>query len=355
MKNRLLIAAALAALLCGTGWADATIPTAKTNSAWWMGVHASITEDLETFSPDILFMGDSITDGWDSDLDDYPDSSGLVVWTNYYVPRQVYNAGIAGDKIENLLWRVQNGIFSNSIDPDAVVLMLGANNAGDSDTNMAAGLKLIVDEVLARTATSEIIMLGTFPKTWAETRPDLYAAVDDWPPNPRVHVLNINSAFLDPDGTLNDTLYFDGIHLSPAGYEVWQAEMEPLLSELLGLGRDSDGDGLPDTWEMEHGSGVVHIAADDNPDNDAYDNLDEYIAGLDPDTEDRFEIQSMNAADGVLQWAAVSGRVYSVHWTPDLMQPFTPMASNLTAGVFTDTVHQAESDGFYQLKVQVAP
>lgn len=340
----------------GSVRADATLPTAKTNSSWWMGVHASITEDLETFSPDILFLGDSITDYWDTGTIPNKDhSGGLVFWNNYYVPRQAYNAGIAGDRIENVLWRVQNGIFSNSIDPDVVVLMCGANNAGDSDTNMAAGLKLIVDEVLARSATSQVLMLGTFPKTYSETRPDLYAAVDDWPDDPRVHVLNINSAFLDPDGSLNETLYADNVHPNEAGYEVWQAEMEPLLSQLLGTDRDSDGDGMPDTWEMTHSTGVVVMATTANPDGDEYDNLDEYIAGLDPQTEDRFELQALHPADGVLQWSAVSGRVYSVHWTDDLTQPFVRVESNLTAGVYTDAVHSAESTGFYQLRVQVAP
>ncbi len=355
MKDLRILIPLLLIAACTLAAADATIPTAKTNSAWWMGVHASITEDLETFSPDILFMGDSITDSWDAEtIPSETNASGIVVWDNYYVPRQAYNAGIAGDKIENLLWRVRNGIFSNAIDPDVVVLMIGANNT-DSETNMAAGLKLIVDEVLATTTNSQIIMLGTFPKQWSETHSDLYAAVDDWPPDPRLHVLNINDAFLDPDESRNETLYADNVHLNEAGYEVWQAEMEPLLSQLLGSDRDSDGDGLPDTWEMTHSTGVVHMAATGNPDGDAHNNLSEYIAGLDPAVSDAFKIEDMNIENGILTWTAATGRIYSVYWTPALTQPFVQLQSNLTAGVFTDTVHQADAEAFYRLKVEVAP
>lgn len=47
-------------------------------------------------------------------------------------------------------------------------------------------------------------------------------------------------------------------------------------------GADSDLDGLPDLWEAQHGCVVGTADATANPDGDAYTNLEEYRAGLDP-------------------------------------------------------------------------
>lgn len=47
-------------------------------------------------------------------------------------------------------------------------------------------------------------------------------------------------------------------------------------------GVDSDSDGLPDAWEMEH-FGTLNYTAEDDPDGDGYTNMQEYSAGTDPE------------------------------------------------------------------------
>jgi hypothetical protein len=51
---------------------------------------------------------------------------------------------------------------------------------------------------------------------------------------------------------------------------------------------DSDNDGLPDSWEEEY-FGNLDQDADDDPDNDGFDNLDEYNNGTDPTVSDKEE------------------------------------------------------------------
>ncbi|WP_136079130.1 DUF1349 domain-containing protein [Pontiella desulfatans] len=57
----------------------------------------------------------------------------------------------------------------------------------------------------------------------------------------------------------------------------------------------------------------------------------------------------------ILQWNAVTGRVYSVWGTTNLFVPFEPWATNIVHpdAAFTDAVHSLESSAFYKIKVEM--
>lgn len=117
---------------------------------------------------------------------------------------------------------------------------------------------------------------------------------------------------------------------------------------------DSDMDGLPDQWEILYFSDPVAAAAGVDSDGDGQSNLDEYITGMNPtNAASRFSVQS--PSPNLLQWESVSGRVYSVYWSTNLLDGFQPLETNLpwTASSFTDTVHGAESRGFYKIDVRL--
>lgn len=120
------------------------------------------------------------------------------------------------------------------------------------------------------------------------------------------------------------------------------------------LADDQDADGLPDSWEYQYfGNGTNAIPSAD-PDGDDYTNEEEYIAGLNPTNADSFIIGSLDV-NGVLGWNAVSGRVYNVYWSSNLLSPFSLLYSNYTGGTFTDGAHSANDEGFYRINVELAP
>ena len=75
---------------------------------------------------DILFLGDSITDGW------HWDTGGKNLWAKHFAPRHAANFGIGYDRIQNVLWRIENGEL-DGISPEIVILLIGTNNAGNED------------------------------------------------------------------------------------------------------------------------------------------------------------------------------------------------------------------------------
>lgn len=114
---------------------------------------------------------------------------------------------------------------------------------------------------------------------------------------------------------------------------------------------DEDADGLPDDWETQHfGSNAIDPNA---PASNGVNTVQQaYIAGLNPTNPSSF-FKISDLRENVLQWAAVSGRIYSVEWSTNLLNGFQPLETNLTAGVFTDAVNQTESEIFYRINVRL--
>src|SRR6185436_10017111 len=86
---------------------------------------------------------------------------------------------------------------------------------------------------------------------------------------------------------------------------------------------DSDGDGLDDSWELQHFGDLVHDGRGDS-DNDGQSDLSEFLMGTNPtDASSVFEGKGLTRdADGrvVVQWASVPGRTYLVQFKDDLNQ-----------------------------------
>jgi len=123
---------------------------------------------------------------------------------------------------------------------------------------------------------------------------------------------------------------------------------------------DTDGDGLPDSWEEQYWPGDLSHSPGDLAANTDYTVGQCYIAGLDPtDPDAAFLLSSVfSPLSSVLQWSGVSGRVYIVYWTSNLLSGFDgPLETNLpwTPGIFTDATHSAEEQGFYKIDVQLEP
>lgn len=200
---------------------------------WWMPRHAQKLAQIRERPPALVFIGDSITHGWENE--------GRAAWERAFAPHGALNLGYGGDRTENVLWRLQHGEL-DGYRARAVVLMIGTNNTGDRQEDpatTAAGVKRLLDEIARRQPQAQVLLLGLFPR---DPLPDsrlrrLNTRVNDLlrglADGRRVHYLDIGDRLANPDGTLSPEILPDWLHLSPAGYERWAAAIEPTLRRLL--------------------------------------------------------------------------------------------------------------------------
>jgi len=205
---------------------------------WWMPRHADklaeIARRRAAGEPtDLVFIGDSITHHWEKE------NKGL--WDAFWGRYGALNLGYGGDRTENVLWRLQHGEI-DGIDPKVVVLMIGTNNNGmrhDAPATIVAGIRRDIDEIRTRLPRAKVLLLAVFPR--GATPDDPLRIVNDevnalLPPladGKHVVFLDMNRAFLAPDGTLSKTIMPDLLHPNADGYRVWQRAMQPTLDRLM--------------------------------------------------------------------------------------------------------------------------
>jgi endonuclease/exonuclease/phosphatase family metal-dependent hydrolase len=122
---------------------------------------------------------------------------------------------------------------------------------------------------------------------------------------------------------------------------------------------DADSDGLPDSWETQYFGGATNADPNATAANGINTVLQTYIAGINPtNSQSVFDIGgTLSSSQGVLEWTAVTGRVYSVYWTTNLLSGFQTLETNIVwpQQSITNSLISTQPQGFYQVKVQLAP
>lgn len=192
--------------------------------------HEAFLKDIEKMHGkiDVVFLGDSITDGW----------RGAKAWKTRFEPLHALNLGIGGDRTQHVLWRIQHDELKG-YNPKAFVIMIGTNNMGsDSAENIAAGVKAIVEEIQKQHPAGKILLLGIFPRSAKPTdkiRDKIKATntIIAKLEGKNVVYSDIGAAFLEKDGSLSKEIMPDYLHLSQKGYDIWAAAIDKDLQAML--------------------------------------------------------------------------------------------------------------------------
>ncbi|TWU14976.1 GDSL-like Lipase/Acylhydrolase [Novipirellula galeiformis] len=197
----------------------------------WMKRHEAMNTRVKQGNVDLVFIGDSITQGWEG--------AGKNVWAKYYGERNAVNLGIGGDRTQHVIWRLDNGNLEG-IAPKAAVIMIGTNNSGgNSPEEIAEGVTAIVRQLQQKTPQTKILLLGTFPRgadpsdARRQVNERSNAIVAELASDDNVTYLDIGDNFLGDQGTLSKEIMPDLLHLSEQGYTIWAESIEPTLTKML--------------------------------------------------------------------------------------------------------------------------
>lgn len=224
---RLLCLLLCAAVLAAADGPRPTVPVEKDPNR-----HAEFLQVAKAGHVDLLFIGDSITDGWRS--------TGKAVWDKFFTPLKAANFGISGDRTEHVIWRLRNGELEG-IHPRLAVVMIGTNNGGDSAEDVALGIKTIIADIQQRSPGTRILLLAIFPRS---ERPDggrlkneqtnqLIARFANPSDPKRVVYMDIGKQFLTPDLVLSKDIMPDFLHPNQKGYEIWAGAIIDMVKQLM--------------------------------------------------------------------------------------------------------------------------
>jgi lysophospholipase L1-like esterase len=204
--------------------------TKRLPKGWWKQRHKDILAAPGRAEAEIVFIGDSITDGWDQE------GAGLAIWEKEYVPMKALNLGVNCDSTQHVLWRLDHGEVDGLSNLKVAVVMIGTNNKGitrDKPADIAIGIEAICDRLRAKVPHAKILLLGVFPKFFGKDKHDVInGTIAKLHDSERIFYLNINDQLLKTDGAIKDRVG----HLTDKGYQVWADAMRPGLKELMATG-----------------------------------------------------------------------------------------------------------------------
>jgi lysophospholipase L1-like esterase len=208
----------------------------------WNEKRAAWAKRLEADRGAVVFLGDSITQGWG---DDFGGS---------FPGMKAANRGISGDTTRGMLHRLEHDVLA--LQPAAVVLLMGTNDLEEKAAPevIAGNLKLILAALHAHNATMPIVLCQVFPSAASKSRPadlirkvnELYAATVKG--NAQVTFVETWPMFADAAGDAKPAEFPDLLHPNKAGYDRWAMALRPVLATLGFLEKE------PEAFTPEPGS-----------------------------------------------------------------------------------------------------
>lgn len=189
---------------------------------------ASLFEKLKTTPNDIVFIGNSITNG--------------AEWSELFDNKNIKNRGISGDICMGLYDRMD--IITKGM-PAKIFLLIGVNDIGRgaSSDSVVVGINRIIDKIQYDSPTTEIYLQSILPlndcfdmfnghtKRWSEIKPLNKRLEELTKTKKQVTYIDLYSKFVEP-GTekLNPLFTNDGLHLMGEGYMKWVEIISPYIN-----------------------------------------------------------------------------------------------------------------------------
>lgn len=178
----------------------------------------------------IVFIGDSITDGYP--LDSFYGDLAL----------KTYNRGISGDVTSGVYRRLKLSLFD--LAPTKIVLMIGINdiNMGRTNDEIMVNYTSIIEDIKTNLPSVDVTCLSVLPmnsiveqygvdlaKATAQIK-DLNGRIKTFVEGKGYRYIDLFTYFADENDHLITAYSNDGLHPNNAGYVVWTNVLKPVLN-----------------------------------------------------------------------------------------------------------------------------
>jgi lysophospholipase L1-like esterase len=213
---------------------SADLPAPLSSASW----HRQVADHQGVLTNNpcrVALIGDSLTEFWCH--------TGVAAWSADFAPLKCANLGIAGDRTEHILWRIENLDFRRA-NPRVFVLLMGTNNLGmvppDPPEAVVRAMVRAVGGLTKRFPASHTLVLEIPPNGFEPRSPlrqhiletNALLAQTSWPAQAKL--IPLYSTFVDEKDRWKPGLTLDGTHFSAEGYRVFAGVLLGPLNEALG-------------------------------------------------------------------------------------------------------------------------
>jgi lysophospholipase L1-like esterase len=190
----------------------------------WAQRHAQWAKTAGQDHDGVVFLGDSIIQGWKSLGQSFPNLKTV-------------NRGIGGDTTRGVLYRLDSDVLS--LDPKAVVLLIGTNDIGNGadPSDVADNIKTIIKAIHHKYPHIPVIVCEVMPSSETKQRPadkierlnKLIKKDVRW--SSHTYLCDTWSIFADAHGDAPQAMFPDLLHPNAAGYAKWTAALNPIFAK----------------------------------------------------------------------------------------------------------------------------
>lgn len=195
----------------------------------WENRHNVMLELSKTESNKVMFFGNSITHNWGG-KPLTKQIKGAESWQKYLGAYEVRNLGFGADRIENVLWRVYHDELDGT-KPKKILIDIGTNNfRPNSNEEIIEGIRFLIQAIKLHQPLAKIIVVGIYPRREQEERVvTINKGLRLMAKEEKVAFADIGKVLLQDDKKINESLFTDGLHPNPKGYE----ELGVLLEKVI--------------------------------------------------------------------------------------------------------------------------
>ncbi|MEM8955032.1 MAG: GDSL-type esterase/lipase family protein [Verrucomicrobiota bacterium] len=203
----------------------------------WGRAFAHQKREIAKGSVDICFVGDSLTEFWAS--------TGKPIWDLEFHRFRAVNLGMAADRTENILYRVQN--LPLAAHPRKLfVVLAGTNNLSrdppDSPATALKGVRAILETTRRQCPESTVLILSLSPNGYYSEGAlrqrvlEFNGGLEALGEREGVHYLDIHHEFADDGNRWRERMTLDGTHFSVRGYDYLTRKIVPVISGIMSGG-----------------------------------------------------------------------------------------------------------------------